>query len=81
MSKSMTTSIRLTQDLRNQLEHAAQLLHHGKNWVITQALQEYFSRTQIVELAKEARRQSLLVAKQETQDELWEDNQDTSGWE
>lgn len=32
MSRSITTSVRLPPELKNQLEQAAHAMHHGKNW-------------------------------------------------
>lgn len=79
---SITTSIRLTPKLREELEQAAHSLHRGKNWIITQALEDYLSKLSHTELKKEARRQSLLASKVETssEEEWWQDNADTSSW-
>lgn len=82
MAKSITTSIRLDPDLRDQLEHASHVLHRGKNWIIIKALQDYLLNVGTLELAKEARRQSVLAAQLDQEVEgLWEQNQDVSGWE
>ena len=81
MARGTTTSIRLDPDLRDQLEHASQVMHRGKNWIINHALQQYLSEVETVELAKEAQRQSLLARRSdEKQEEDWEDLGDTSGW-
>lgn len=81
MARGITTSIRLDPDLRDQLEHAAQVMHRGKNWIIIHALQHYLSEIETVKLAKEAKRQSLLATRSDKkQDESWEDLQDTTGW-
>jgi predicted DNA-binding protein len=79
MSRSETTSIRLSPHLRQQLEQASHLLHRGKNWIITQALQEYISHVLDLKLAEEARRQSLQASQNEP-DSTWEDEMDDSGW-
>jgi len=82
MSTHITTSVRLTPELRAQLEQTAHALHRGKNWIIVQALQAYFETTQYNQLAIEAKRQSLLVSHadaSETRD--WEKETDLTGWE
>lgn len=83
MTRGVTTSIRLTADLRLQLEHAAQRLHRGKNWIVSQALMEYLSKLGESKLLNEAHRQSLLASKADKQNEeidLWDDSQDDTGW-
>ncbi len=84
MSHSVTTSIRLAADLRLQLDHAAQRLHRGKNWIVSQALQEYLAKLGESKLVNEAQRQSLLAKQADEANEdikIWEDNQDDSGWQ
>lgn len=79
--QNVTTSIRLPSKLREQLEKTSRKLHRGKNWIITKALEEYLAKTGHEDLAKEARRQSLLVARLDKEaDKDWEENTDTSGW-
>ncbi len=83
MSRSVTTSIRLTADLRLQLDHAAQRLHRGKNWLVSQALIEYLAKLGEAKLVNEAQRQSLLASKADRANEesdMWGDNQDDTGW-
>lgn len=79
MAQTQTTSVRLPQKLRTQLEIASQNLHRGKNWIIIQALEEYLMKADQNKLAQEARRQSLLAA-QHSENDIWEQNTDTSGW-
>jgi predicted transcriptional regulator len=70
---SSTSSFRLPNDLKEQLETTAQRMNKGKNWVINQALKEYLSRHDRKWLRAEARRQSLLASKKRWQDQgLWE---------
>lgn len=76
---STTTSIRLSDDLRFELETVSAQLHRGKNWVISEALRLYFASFKNASLAAEARRQSLLVSQKDRDDTLWEDA-DTQGW-
>lgn len=83
MMHGVTTSIRLPQKLRIELDEAAHSLHRGKNWIITRALEEYLSKLDLTKLAKEAKQQSILASKADKTDsenKLWEDNSDTSGW-
>lgn len=79
MSQSITTSIRLSPEMRRQLEEAAYKLHRGKNWIINEALNMYLREVMQQGLAEEARQQSLL-ANQAEQDTDWEDSADTTGW-
>ena len=83
MAHSITTSVRLSPELRDQLDTAAHTLHRGKNWIIVHALEMYLEKIHFDDLAAEARRQSLLAAAQDNakETELWEDNTDTTGWE
>ncbi len=79
--KSVTTSIRIDAGLAEQLALAASRLARGKNWIITQALEEYLAKVNQDDLATEARRQSLLVARRERRrrdDRFWQG--DTTGW-
>ncbi len=79
--KSVTTSIRIEADLAEQLTRAAARLARGKNWIITQALEEYLARVNQYDLAVEARRQSLVVARRERRhkdNRFWQG--DTAGW-
>jgi predicted DNA-binding protein len=70
---SSTSSFRLPNELKEQLETTAQRMNKGKNWVINQALKEYLSRHDREWLRAEARRQSLLASKKRWQDQgLWE---------
>lgn len=84
MSRSVTTSVRLTADLRLQLDHAARRLHRGRNWIVSQALVEYLAKLGEAKLVNEAQRQSLLAKKADQANEdgdIWEENQDDSGWQ
>lgn len=44
MAESVTTSIRLSRELRDELEQVARETHRGKSWIIKKALKEYFAR-------------------------------------
>lgn len=71
---SSTSSFRISDELKAQLEATAHRLNKGKNWIINQALQEYLQRHDHEWLRKEARRQSLLVSKKKWEDaDLWEE--------
>ena len=81
MAHNITTSIRLPLDLRQQLEKASHMLHRGKNWIMTKALEEYLRKLNQNTLAEEAHRQSLLVSQIESKEnQNWEQNTDTTGW-
>jgi predicted DNA-binding protein len=77
------TSVRLPLALQEQLEQAAHDLRRGKSWIIVHALEAYLNKLQHNALMKEARRQSLLAAKEDNEEEMrfWEENSDTTGWE
>jgi predicted DNA-binding protein len=77
MTKEITTSIRLEISLSKKLERAAHNLHRGKNWIISEAVRKYLEQLEHPNLAEEARRQSLLVSKEQNLDnDLWETNSD-----
>ncbi|MBH1989046.1 MAG: hypothetical protein I8H75_04825 [Myxococcaceae bacterium] len=77
---SATTSVRLSEDLRLELEAASRQLQRGKNWVIVEALRIYMKSLKNPSLESEAKRQSLLVSSQDKTDTFWEENADTQGW-
>lgn len=82
MKDNLVTSFRLKPEVKQQLEYVARVLHRRKNWIITQALQEYLNALNSQVLQEEARRQSLLASRAANQDEkLWEDNHDTTDWQ
>ena len=82
MARGITTSIRLTPELRQQLDYLSHSLHRGKNWIVIQALQEFINRKSSTILLKEAKRQSLLASQYEINEDekIWEENIDTTGW-
>jgi predicted DNA-binding protein len=83
MTTGVTTSIRLPQDLNNQLNQAKHLLHRGKNWIITQAVKRYLAELAPLNLSEEAKRQSLLASKISViaEENLWEDNYENEDWQ
>jgi predicted transcriptional regulator len=60
---SSTSSFRISDELKAQLEEASARLNKGKNWIINQALKEYLERHSFEALRAEARRQSILASK------------------
>lgn len=81
MARTIITSLRLSPDLKAQLEQAAQTLHRGKNWIIVQALQDYLTKVGDRFLIEEARRQSLIASKHTCKEiAVWEDNLDLDDW-
>ena len=67
--------------LRRRLEARARTLKKPKNWIITQALEEYLQDRNTATLVAEARRQSLLASADVTEDEtFWEKQADSAGW-
>lgn len=81
MSTSITTSIRLTPQMRHQLDQASHELHRGKNWIINHALELYLKKLKSQLLVDEARRQSILASRKIKEDDAWEENSDKTGWE
>ncbi len=74
---SVSTSIRIEQQLAQRLARAAVRLARGKNWIVTQALEEYLAKVNRDDLAAEARRQSRLIARSERRmkpDNFWEED-------
>ncbi len=77
---SITTSIRLPDSLRLELETAAQQLHRGKNWIIAEAIRIYLKSLRNPSLEVEAKRQSMLVSQKDDSDTFLEDIADTKAW-
>jgi len=70
---SSTSSFRISDELKRQLDHAARRSNKGKNWIIKRALEEYLERHSRTALREEARRQSLLAKRKRSKDgSLWE---------
>jgi predicted DNA-binding protein len=78
MSQSITTSIRLSPKLRRSLELKAKQEKRGKNWIISRALEDYLAHDAHFELAAEARRQSQVAAKEDSED--WTTDADLDQW-
>lgn len=79
MSESVTTSIRLSPRLRKALELRAKREGRGKNWIISQALEQYLEMAEADALAEEARRQSLRVSSEVVVD--WAADADLDQWQ
>lgn len=78
---SVTTSIRISAELRARLDEAARQLQSGKNRIIAQALEEYLDRVNRQRFLEEARRQSILASAASNDDEdVWLAHADTRGW-
>ena len=78
MSRSITTSVRLSPELRRALELKAKHEKRGKNWIISQALENYLQQDRLTNLEAEARRQSLIAAQQNEND--WAADADLAQW-
>ena len=76
---SVTSSFRMSQDLQRALSDAAERTGKGKNAIIIEALVKYLSAMERQSLAWEARRQSELVSRNESEAD-WYGLADTSGW-
>lgn len=77
--QSATTSIRLPVDIRKQLERASRRAGSGRNSIVIAALKDYLQKLNSDDLAREARRQSLL-ATENSEASLWEANLDLEDW-
>ena len=78
---TVTSSFRMSQELRKRLEETARTLKKPKNRIIVQALEEHLKGKHGAVLAAEARRQSLLASVVSAEDEeFWARQSDTSGW-
>jgi predicted transcriptional regulator len=78
---SVTSSIRISPELRARLEEAAEQLQRGKNRIIIEALEEFLDKVSRQRFLGEARRQSLLASADSGGDEdAWLQHADTSGW-
>jgi predicted DNA-binding protein len=78
MSRSITTSIRLSPKLRRSLELKAKQEKRGKNWIICRALEDYLAHDAHFDLAAEANRQSQVAAQQDLED--WATDADLGQW-
>jgi predicted transcriptional regulator len=81
MPTSTTTSVRLPNPLRQELERQARASKRGKNWIIKEALEQYLLGAAQDELRQEARRQSEAASRNSLRDAGWgERGGDTDGW-
>ena len=72
----------MSRELRKRLEETARALKKPKNRIIVQALEEHLQGKDRAALTAEARRQSLLASVESVEDEeFWEKQSDTSGWQ
>ena len=70
---SPTSSIRLPGPLKLRLDKTAKRIKKPRNWIITQALDEYLRKHDEEVFLAEARRQSLAASRTKWKDEaLWE---------
>jgi predicted DNA-binding protein len=69
----------MSKELQRVLSEAAQRTGKGKNAIIIEALVKYLNAMERESLAKEARRQSELVSRNEQKAD-WYGMTDTSGW-
>jgi len=76
---SVTSSFRMSKELQRQLADAAERTGKVKNAIIIEALVKYLHAMDRESLAKEARRQSELVSRNEHEAD-WYGLADTSGW-
>jgi predicted transcriptional regulator len=79
MSESVTTSVRLSPKLRQALERRAKKEKRGKNWIISRALEDYLGQEKRDSMIAEARRQSLIAARQNGED--WSGDADLAQWQ
>jgi predicted transcriptional regulator len=77
--RSVTSSIRITPELRDRLEEAARQLQSGKNRVIVLAIEEFLDKIGRRQFLDEARRQSILASSTDG-DDAWLKHAETSGW-
>jgi predicted transcriptional regulator len=81
MPASTTTSIRLSKELKRELERKARSTRRGKSWVIKEALELYLLGSSHDALREEARKQSLAASKRTPADAAWgEQGGDIDGW-
>jgi predicted DNA-binding protein len=69
----------MSKELQRELSAAAERTGQGKNAIIIEALTKYLHAMERESLAKEARRQSELVSRND-RDAGWYGLADTSGW-
>jgi len=69
----------MSKELQRELSDAAERTGKGKNAIIIEALVKHLHAMERQSLAEEARRQSVLVSRDE-RDANWYGLADTSGW-
>jgi predicted DNA-binding protein len=72
MAKSVTTSVRLPQQLRQRVEDKAAAAGCGRNRVIIEALEFYLKEDEQAAYETEAGHQSRLAAKLDSPDSAWD---------
>jgi predicted DNA-binding protein len=72
MQKSVTTSVRLPQKLRRQVELKAASAGCGRNRIIIEALEFYLREDEQAAYETEARHQSQMAAKLDAPDSAWD---------
>ncbi len=81
MAASVTTSIRLSPELRRELERKARSTKRGKNWVVKEALEQYLLGSSHDTLREAARQQSERASQRTLADAVWgERGGDADGW-
>src|SRR4051794_34899909 len=76
---SVTSSFRISKELQQRLSEAAERTGKGKNAILVEALTKHLEALDHTILAAEARRQSELVSRHESDHDCY-NLADTSGW-
>lgn len=86
MQGGILTSVRLPVQLRHELDRIASRMNRKPNWVISEALREYFNAQKgdaafMEQVRKESLKAAELEASGEWNQELWEQNIDVADWQ
>ena len=79
--KSITTSIRIKPQLRQELQSLSAQLSHGMNWIIEQAIVEYLQRHHKNLRVTEALKDIAFLQGTTDDQAYWDNAYDDSDWE
>ena len=77
---SITTSVRIKPHLRQELEWLSSHSGRGINWIIEQAVKEYFERKKKKLLLEEAVKDVIFLQARDKHDDVWEQLHDDTNW-
>jgi predicted DNA-binding protein len=77
---SVTTSVRIKSRLRQELEWLSSHSGRGINWIIEQAVEEYFERQKKNLLLEEAIKDVIFLQSRSEHEDTWQQLHDDTDW-